>query len=387
METFSIIMIVPWLMALVITPAVIRIATRLDWLDHPSERKVHDRPVALAGGIALWISVAGGLALSAPFVPQIGEGLWGSGSLAVVGAGAALIVLLGLVDDLRDLSPGMKLTVEVAVASATWFAGFHADQLALPLLGAVESGGIVSFVVTVAWIVAVTNAVNLIDGIDGLAAGISLISVLTVFLLANSQGATVPVIVALALAGGIAGFLRFNLPRARIFLGDAGALGLGYTIAVLAIGSYQKAPAGLALIVPLLALGLPVLDTCLAILRRGVAFVMHGERFSPRAALRAVTAADRGHLHHLLTRAGWTVPQTLAILYGVSAALAMLGLWTREVGPNLRWTLWLCLLAAGFAALRVLERRVVASENAAERARAEAQAQAEEDPGGRRAAS
>ena len=130
-----------------------------------------------------------------------------------------------------------------------------------------------------------------------------MITALTVFLLANQNGATVPVIAALALSGALAGFLRFNLPPARIFLGDAGALSIGYLTAVLAMASYQKSPAAVALIVPLLVLGLPLLDAILAMIRRGLLHLSHARRrraCTVRELIGAVTRADRGHLHHLL---------------------------------------------------------------------------------------
>ncbi|MGH9889136.1 MAG: MraY family glycosyltransferase, partial [bacterium] len=220
------------------------------------------------------------------------------------------------------------------------------------------------FLVTVLWIVIVANAFNLIDGIDGLTAGVSVITALTVFLLANQNGATVPVIAALALSGALAGFLRFNLPPARIFLGDAGALSIGYLTAVLALASYQKSPAAVALIVPLLVLGLPLLDTILAVIRRGSSHLRTRGTAGLRLGevVRAVTSADRGHLHHLLLRNGLSVPESLAVLYAVCVALAGVGLGTRDASTALRWGLFLALVAAGFGALRMLERRATRRE-------------------------
>ena len=214
---------------------------------------------------------------------------------------------------------------------------------------------------TVAWIVIVSNAFNLIDGIDGLTAGVSVITALTVFLLANQNGATVSVIAALALSGALAGFLRFNLPPARIFLGDAGALSIGYLTAVLAMASYQKSPAAVALVVPLLVLGLPVLDSILAVIRRGLVHLRTRgtQGLRPGAILRAITLADRGHLHHLLLRNGLSVPESLVVLYAVCVMLAVIGLGTRNASSTLRWGLFVGLVAAGYAALRALERRAV----------------------------
>jgi UDP-GlcNAc:undecaprenyl-phosphate GlcNAc-1-phosphate transferase len=364
--TFAAILVVPWLIGLAVTPLAIACARRWRWLDHPSGRKRHSQPVPILGGPAVFAAVALGLGLLAPMVEPIREGAWGAGSLLALGGGALAMLLLGLYDDRHDLRPGAKLAVQVAVAVATWAAGFQVAQLPAPLDGVAwaSTGG--SLLLTVGWIVVVANAFNLIDGMDGLACGISVIASLTVFLLANHAGATVPVIGALALAGALAAFLRFNLPPARIFLGDSGALAIGYTTAVLSLASYQKAPTALAMIVPLLVFGLPILDTAISVLRRGLGHVRGAETglFNPLAIARAVFRADRGHVHHLLLRWGLSEGHTLGVLYALSAGLAALGWWSRSVAPQTTWVLWLALLGLGFAALRRLERQVTAREAA-----------------------
>jgi len=370
METFAAILIVPWLLSLAFTPRVIEWAHRHGWLDHPSERKRHAQPIPILGGIAVFGSAALGLLLLAPFVPQIRAGAFGPASLSSLGVGVAAMVALGLWDDLRDLPPLAKLALQTCVAALTWAMGFRVAELAFVSADGGIVGPVGSVLITVAWIVVVSNAFNLIDGLDGLASGISIICLLTVFLLANGNGATVPVIGALALSGSLAAFLRFNLPPARVFLGDAGSLAIGYTTAVLSLASSQKAPAGVTLIVPLVVLGVPMLDTALAVVRRAIAQLLGGERaaFRPLGLARAVFRADRGHIHHLLVRFGLSVPQALAVLYGISGALAVLGYHTRELPKPAVWVLWLSLLALGYAALRALERRVLRLE--AERDRA-----------------
>jgi UDP-GlcNAc:undecaprenyl-phosphate GlcNAc-1-phosphate transferase len=249
--------------------------------------------------------------------------------------------------------------------------GFRATAAPLLFDASGVSEHLASFTLTVGWIVVVSNAFNLIDGLDGLASGISIICLLTVFLLANANGATVPVIGTLALAGSLAAFLRFNLPPARVFLGDAGSLGIGYTTAVLSLAASQKAPAGVALIVPLVVLGVPMLDTALAVVRRALAHAARRERtgFRPFEVASAVFRADRGHIHHLLVRLGLSVPQTLVVLYALSAGLAVLGYYARGFPKPVIWTLWLSLLALGYGALRLLERRVLRLEAEREAAR------------------
>jgi len=353
-----------------LTPATIRFAHRYDLLDRPTERKAHKKPVAMLGGVAIFASLAISLVLLAPFVPPLRDLAFGPGSLGALALGTALMVALGLWDDLYDMPALHKLAGQIAIAVLTYAMGFKVGAIELPFGFELSDAAPISFLVTVAWITVVANAFNLIDGLDGLAAGVALITALTVFLLANQNGATVPVIAALALSGALAGFLRFNLPSARIFLGDAGALSIGYLTAVLALASYQKAPAAVALIVPLLVLGLPVLDTVLAVIRRGLSHL--SERGAPGLTVRelvgAVTRPDRGHLHHLLLRNGLSVGEALGVLYLVCIALASIGYQTRALESELRFGIFGLLLAAGYATLRGLERRAVRREADAARA-------------------
>jgi UDP-GlcNAc:undecaprenyl-phosphate GlcNAc-1-phosphate transferase len=367
---FAAILIVPWLVAMALSPATIRFAHRYGVLDRPTARKAHKTPVAMLGGVAIFASMVLGLALLAPFVPQLRELAFGPGSLGALALGCGLMVALGLWDDLYDMPALQKLAGQVAIAALTWAMGFRVGAIELPFGFELSEAAPISFVVTIGWITVVANAFNLIDGMDGLAAGVALIASLTLFLLANQYGATAPVIGALALAGSLAGFLRFNLPPARLFLGDAGALAIGYLTAVLALASYQKAPAAVALIVPLLVLGLPLLDTILAVIRRGLSHLStngaHG--LTIRELIAAVTRADRGHLHHLLLRNGLSVSEALGILYVVCVALAWIGFQTRSLRSELRFGIFALLLAAGYATLRALERRAARREADAARA-------------------
>jgi UDP-GlcNAc:undecaprenyl-phosphate GlcNAc-1-phosphate transferase len=389
MATSAAILIVPWLLALVLTPATIRFATARGYLDHPTARKAHKLPVAMLGGVAVFGSIVLGLLLLAPFVTPVRDALYGYESLGAMALGAGLMVALGVYDDLYDMRPMHKLAGQVAIAALTWAMGFQVGAIELPFDFYLSSAAPVSFIFTVGWIVIVANAFNLIDGIDGLTAGVSVITALTVFLLANQNGATVPVIAALALSGALAGFLRFNLPPARIFLGDAGALSIGYLTAVLAMSSYQKSPAAVALVVPLLVLGLPILDTILAVIRRGLLHLntRGAQGLRPGDVLRAVTSADRGHLHHLLLRNGLSVPGSLVVLYSVCVALAAIGYGTREASSALRWGFFATLIGVGFAVLRMLERRAVRREaELTARQQSEALADAALAEGRRRAA-
>jgi UDP-GlcNAc:undecaprenyl-phosphate GlcNAc-1-phosphate transferase len=364
MAVFAAIMIVPWLLAILLTPATIRFAHRHGILDYPTTRKAHREPVALLGGVAVIGSVVIGLALLAALNPQVREVTFGPASLVELALGAVSMAAVGLWDDLYDMPALQKLFMQLGIAAVTWWFGFRVGEIELPFGFVLSDAPLVSFLVTVTWIAIVANAFNLIDGMDGLTSGVSVITALTVFLLANQNGATVPVIAALALSGALAGFLRFNLPPARIFLGDAGALSVGYLTAVLALASYQKAPAAVVLVVPLLVLGLPLLDTILAVIRRGVTHAStSGVRgLRPVETLRAVMRADRGHMHHLLMRNGLSVPESLVVLYSLCLGLAALGFTTRALSAELRWGMFLGLIALGYVGLRVLERRAAKRE-------------------------
>lgn len=371
-------LVVPWLLALVVTPLVARLATRMGALDQPVGRKAHAAPVPLLGGVAVFGAAILGLALGAPFSDPIRGGLFGQGSLSALGVGVVAMVVLGTWDDLRDLTPLQKGLAQVAIAALTWWLGFRCAEIELVGGWVLSDATPISFVVTVGWIFLVTNAFNLIDGIDGLSAGVGIAAALVVFLLASQTGASVPVVAALALSGALSGFLRFNLPPARIFLGDGGALAIGYSIGVLSLASAQKGPTAVVLIVPFLAIGVPMLDIVGVIVSRARAHLrLHGlAGLRPGSVVRAVVTADRRHIHHLLLRSGWSVRRILFALYAFSGALGWAALRLRETTAGVRWGVCLALLGVGVAALRWIELRVEQREAAAEQVRASGAADA-----------
>jgi UDP-GlcNAc:undecaprenyl-phosphate GlcNAc-1-phosphate transferase len=365
MSSFVLILLLSWAASLVVTPLVIRFALSHGVLDHPTARKAHVSPIPLLGGAAVLISAVVGVALAVPFI-ELREGFDGWGSLLGLAGGALALAILGLYDDLYDMRALSKLGVQIAVAVATWWIGFRLGAVQLPLGFVVADATLVSLVLTVAWIVLVTNAFNLIDGMDGLTTGVGVITGLTIYLMAAEYRNVGAVLGALALSGALAGFLRFNVPPARIFLGDSGAYAIGYTLSVLALASYQRSTAATLLVVPLLAAGLPMLDTILAAMRRAFWHVRHeGLRgLHPGQVIRAVMTADRGHIHHLLQRAGLDSRRALFVLYAISALLAGVALAVRGAGANARWGVLVALLVGGFVAQRLLERRVEAREQA-----------------------
>jgi len=217
--------------------------------------------------------------------------------------GAGATVLLGLADDLRNLSAKFKFAAQAIIAVSVYFMGYQIGDVSLPF-DVVISLGWLSLPVTVLWIVGVMNAINLIDGLDGLASGVSLFAVTTLFVLSLLSGNVVVGLTAASLGGALLGFLRYNFNPASIFMGDSGSLFLGFVLAVTAISGSAKSSTLVALMIPVLALGLPLFDTSLAIVRRFIGG-------------RPLFGADRGHIHHRLLDLGLTHRQVVLALYGV----------------------------------------------------------------------
>jgi UDP-GlcNAc:undecaprenyl-phosphate GlcNAc-1-phosphate transferase len=225
---------------------------------------------------------------------------------------AILIFMLGVYDDIRTAGPFFKFFVQ-AVAGAMLFGG-GLRILDIPLLfGAHQFSSMVGLPLTIFWVIAITNAFNLIDGLDGLAAGSALFSTLVMFVVAILGNASLLSLITLALAGAVLGFLRYNFNPATIFLGDCGSLFMGFMLSALSLYGAQKAPTIVAVAIPLVSFGLPILETSLSVLRR----LISG---------RPVFTADREHIHHKLLEHGWSHRQVVIILYGVSAVFAMLSL-------------------------------------------------------------
>lgn len=309
------------------TPVLIRVAHRLGGMDLPGSRKVHREPIPRIGGLAVFL----GFVAALTFAAWVTGALDGATRVSVYWKGLALatafMLLVGLVDDLRGLSFRTKFVTQFAAAIFVWYCGFRVEVVTHPFGGALELGWL-SLPLTVLWIVAITNAVNLIDGLDGLAPGIALITTVAVAVIAfvrNELGITA---VSVALAGALMGFLRYNINPARIFLGDSGSMFLGFALAVTSVRGSQKGPMVVAILVPLLVLGLPLLDTGAAVVRRVNRLRAQGARgdHALRYVLRNMThvfQADRGHIHHCLLDAGLSQSRAVLVLYGVGSVFAI----------------------------------------------------------------
>src|SRR3954467_8680970 len=243
-------------------PPVARLAVLLRALDHPGERKLQTGAVPRLGGVAIALGlVLGGSGAAVSLWGRLGTAV-GRGELLALAFGTITVFLVGVVDDLVGVSAAKKLLCQLVAAWPLVHAGWAFEVLRLPLLGEVRLG-LLGGVVSLLWIVGVTNAINLIDGLDGLAGGVAAIISVSFLVYSILQGNPGTVILMASLAGACIGFLRHNWEPARIFMGDSGSLTLGFLLAATAVHSSLKAPATVAILVPILALGVPVMDTLL----------------------------------------------------------------------------------------------------------------------------
>ncbi len=303
------------LLSFALTRYVRNLATVRGWVAAPAlDRHLHRTPLPRLGGVAIFgaFIVSATLALLFSWIyPSLNFGFsWKTlGTILLPGS---LVFLLGVYDDIRPVGPYLKFGVQT-VAGLMLFAG-GLRVLDLPVLfGNHHFPWYVSLPLTILWVLAVTNAFNLIDGLDGLAAGSALFSTLVVFVVALFSGSLFVSILALALAGAILGFLRFNFNPATIFLGDCGSLFIGFMLSALALCGAQKAPTIIAIAIPVVSFGLPILETTLSVLRR----LIGG---------RPVFTGDREHIHHKLLQRGLSHRQVVIVLYAVSAMFALLSL-------------------------------------------------------------
>jgi UDP-GlcNAc:undecaprenyl-phosphate GlcNAc-1-phosphate transferase len=297
---------VSMLLAVGLTPLVRRFATQLGALDVPNDRRVHIRAVPRLGGLAI---VAGFFAsLLAVFAAESEVArlflLHPSRTLGLA-LGGLLICGVGVLDDIRGLRAWHKLSAQVCAAVIAYICGFRIDAIALPFFGNLDMG-VFGIAVTSLWVVAIINAMNLIDGLDGLAGGVAFFACITNLVVGFINADPIVMLLSASLGGAVLGFLLFNFSPASIFMGDSGSMFLGYILATTSIlGNSVKSSTTVAILVPLVALGLPIMDTLLALMRR----------FLER---RSIFAADREHIHHQLLAMGLTHRRAVLTLYGLS---------------------------------------------------------------------
>lgn len=303
------------LSSFLLTRSVRDFATRQGWLATPSQdRHLHRTPLPRLGGVAIFISFSLSLLLAASlssYIPLLNSAFSFKTVLTIL-VPASLVFLLGVYDDLRTAGPYLKFAVQTLAAIMLFAGGLRIVDIPV-LFGGHRLPWTVGLPFTILWVLAITNAFNLIDGLDGLAAGSALFSTLVAFVVALLTAQPLIVVMTIALAGAILGFLRYNFNPATIFLGDSGSLFIGFLLSALALAGAQKAPTIVAVAIPVVSFGLPILETTLSVLRR----LISG---------RNVFTADREHIHHTLLQHGLTHRQVVIILYGVSAVFALLSL-------------------------------------------------------------
>jgi UDP-GlcNAc:undecaprenyl-phosphate/decaprenyl-phosphate GlcNAc-1-phosphate transferase len=322
--------VVAFLLVVLLTPAVSLAAWRTGLLDRPTDdRRLHREPLPRLGGIAIF---AGIVIPSAALGNQ--HGFWG------VMLGAALMCLLGAVDDVHPLHPLVKLSGQIAIAGLTVRLGIDINHVTLPVAGAFNLGWL-RYLVTVIWIVAIANIVNFIDGLDGLAAGFCGIAALTFAVLSASLGRLDAAAISAILAGAAMGFLRYNFHPATIIMGDSGSLMMGYLLATIAIEGVLKTAAAVSLVFPLVILALPILDTSFVILKR-------------LKYRQPIYQADRWHFHHRFSNIGFSQRRTALTLYAWCLVLSAFALAIRFV-PSHRhgWTPLSVLVLGGLGAVAV----------------------------------
>jgi UDP-GlcNAc:undecaprenyl-phosphate GlcNAc-1-phosphate transferase len=303
------------LFSLVLTHYVRNLAMGLGWVAPPlQERDLHQTPLPRFGGVAIFLSFMISIvfaSLGGRHLPSFGP-MPSIRTFLTILVPATLIFLLGLYDDIRPVGPYVKFVVQGIAATMLFVGGLRILDLPV-LFGPRHFSWAVGLPITILWVIGISNAFNLIDGLDGLAAGSALFSTLVVFTVAVSSGSSFVSLLTIALAGAILGFLRFNFNPATIFLGDCGSLFIGFILSALALQGAQKSPTIVAIAIPVVSFGLPILETSLSVLRR----LIGG---------RPVFTADREHIHHKLLQRGMSQRQVVILLYGVSGLFALLSL-------------------------------------------------------------
>lgn len=282
------------------TPIVKKLAFKIGAIDKPNQRKVHERIMPRLGGLAIYIGFLVGFILTQPESETV--------SMTTILIGSFIIIVVGILDDMYELSAKWKLIGQIVAAAVVIYGGVQVEFINLPF-DAQLSLGIFSIPLTFLWIVGITNAINLIDGLDGLAAGVSSIVLLTITTLAFLDGNVFVMALGTILLGSTLGFLYHNFNPAKIFMGDTGALFLGYMISVISLLGFKNVTA-FSLIIPAIILAVPISDTFFAIIRRLV-------------NKQPLSAPDKSHLHHCLLRLGYSHRKTVLIIYAISAFFAL----------------------------------------------------------------
>lgn len=279
-----------------------KIAIKFQIVDFPNQRKIHIKPTPLMGGLAIFFGAALGLLYLQPVHEHLFE----------IVLGAIVIIITGILDDKFDIRPIIKLSGQLIAASFLISSGLIIERITIPFFGLVESG-VFSVLITVLWVVGITNAINLIDGLDGLATGVSTIALLSMFVMAIIDSQVIAAYLAIVLIGANLGFLYHNFYPAKIYMGDTGSNFLGYMVAVISMLGLFKNIALFSFIIPIIILAVPIFDTLFAIIRR----ILNKQK---------IMKPDNKHIHYQLLRVGFTHRQSVLIMYGFSSLFGILAI-------------------------------------------------------------
>lgn len=307
MQAYLVAFTIALITAYFITPYVKNLAIKAGAMDAPDGRKVHTKPIPRMGGLAIYVG----------FVLAVFASMHITRDILGLLVGGTVILAVGIIDDMYQLPAKVKLFWQIVAAFVLIIFDIKIEWITNPF-GEMLFAGYFSIPLTLFWVVAMTNTVNLIDGLDGLAAGVSIIASVTILLVSLQQGLVLMAVLLAALAGGALGFMKYNFNPATIFMGDTGSMFLGYMLAAISVLGTFKSAATIALFVPIVALGLPIMDTAFAIIRR----YNNGQPiFKP----------DKGHLHHRLLAMGLSQKQAVLLMYVISACLGVSAIALTEV--------------------------------------------------------
>ena len=312
MVIYIVLFLASLILVTILTPFSIKLAGKIGAIDIPTERKVHTTPVPRLGGLAVVLAVILALLLGAAVNRYI-AGIIHTDFVGIV-MGCLVIVALGIWDDVRNVNPFIKLAGQLVAASVAVSMGVQFELASNPLVGETRDYfdlGTLAFPLSVLWIVGLTNAMNFIDGLDGLASGIALFTSVTLFFISVNSQAGYVTYVYIAIAGATLGFLRYNRFPAKVFLGDAGSMFLGFSLGCLSTTGFQKSFTLSSFIIPIIIFGVPIFDSTLAVTRRYL-------------RQKGFTKADKEHRHHRLLDLGLNQKQTVLLLYFVTVLLGII---------------------------------------------------------------
>lgn len=357
MRTYAIAFLLSLGLAALLTPVVLRFAVSMRLYDIPDgERKIHAVSIPRLGGIAITLAFTLPLVGMYLLPNKLSAFLHGNDTrLLSFVAGLACIVGLGIADDLRGVGAKTKLAVQSVAAVILWSGGISFDQISI-LGNSIELGSL-SLGVTILWVTALVNAMNLIDGLDGLAAGVAFFASFSLFIIALIDGNAILACFSASLAGAVLGFLLYNFSPALIFMGDTGSMVLGYVFAACGLWATSKRSTALSLLLPMVALGVPIFDTIFAFSRRALSG-------------RSPFSSDRGHIHHRLMDLGLTQRQVVLTLYLICVLLSAVAVTIRATDDLRYGAVIVALVIAMAGAGRALRMRAQAEESRAAREQA-----------------